>query len=318
MSGEDASQIHSFSQKSLFKKSFTSGASILAICLCVGFATHDVKAQVGFEPTERPTERLIQGPTLVQSGFSGAIDVRTGERGQSGEGKYLFIDSNGASVNLRAISDLRSGFNANEAKIFPYDQLLARDVGQIFGLAFDDETDANLYLTASSVFGLPIVGDDKNRDGLPDRLYAGRSDARFMDGLFGGMSGGDPGAIYKVNGRNGQISLFASIQQDGDRNSGAALGNIAYDPESQQLFVSDMETGLVHRLDLDGNIREAFDHGVTARQLAGLDEVAYDPANKLDIRDDEFDPEDPESWGYAPIERRVWASLFMMIAFTTP
>lgn len=270
-----------------------------------GLLTVSVSSQSGsaFSIALGERKRLLTGPSVIQSGFSGSI--RLGDK-ESRDDEGLFIDPDGASVTLTAISDMKSGFNGNEIKLPPYDMIMARDVGQVFGLALDDERDANLYLAATSVYGLPIVGRDRNRDGVADKLFVGRSDARFMPGLFGRLSDEDPGAIYKVDGKTGEISLFASIRWQGERNDGASLGNIAFDAASRQLFVSDLQTGLVHRLDREGNILEAFDHGEGARRVAGLPPVTYDASRRLDIKDSGFDVEDPSSWGFADTERRVW------------
>ena len=71
-------------------------------------------------------------------------------------------------------------------------------------------------------------------------------------------------------------SLFANLTGEGGKNAGPGLGTIAYDPASQQLFVTDLEYGLIHRLGLDGSIRGSFDHGIAARAKVGLDPISYD------------------------------------------
>ena len=42
--------------------------------------------------------------------------------------------------------------------------------------------------------------------------------------------------------------VFSRIMLNGRRNTGAALGNIGYDRTNKQLFVSDLETGMIHRI----------------------------------------------------------------------
>lgn len=255
----------------------------------------------------RPVKPLFEGPSLVTSGFSGTFfQTPAGASAPSLDDRHKFIDPNGFSASLVGIENIGFGFNGNEVKRLPYDRLLARDIGQVFGVAIDDAEKPNLYLTATSVFGLPIVGNDDDGDGVPDRLYTGRSDARFMEALFGQSVANGPGTVWKVDGETGQISQFASITLDGVENSGPGLGNIAFDPATKQLFVSDLDTGMVHRLDLEGNVLEAFDHGTTARSLAGRSEVPFDPANRLNITNPAFDVEDPDSWHYTAPERRVW------------
>ena len=169
-----------------------------------------------------------------------------------------FINPNGASVTLVNIEAVGVGLDGSEIKRRPYSDISAREVGQVFGIAIDDRRRPNLYLTATSAFGLPIVGSDQNRDGVPDKLYSGRSDARFMSGLFGPNRDNGPGSIWKVDGKTGKVSLFASLKLDGVSNSGPGLGNITFHAPSQQLFVSDLDTGLIYRLDMRGNVLETL------------------------------------------------------------
>ena len=247
--------------------------------------------------SSRPIEPLFNGPTLVMSGFSGVTGQAPAER---------VIDPDGAVVTLLNIERLGQVFDGREIRRVPYDSLMAKEVGQVFGIAIDDADEPNLYLSATSVFGLPIIGWDKDRDGRPDKLRKGRPDARFMPGLFGANGEQGPGSIWKVDGRTGQVSLFASLKLDGVANSGPGLGNLAFDGVSQQLFASDLDTGMVFRLDMDGNVLETFDHGVIGRGLARQKQVPFDATNRLDISDPSFDVEDPKSWHFADPLRRVW------------
>src|SRR5690606_18756116 len=116
----------------------------------------------------------------------------------------------------------------------------------------------NIYLSATSAFGLHIVVPDAG--GNPVRSRIGAPEAAFMAGQWGGAGGaiGYPGSIWKVDGTTGEISLFSTIAA----NSGASLGDLVYDPASAQFFVSDLDTGLIYRLAADGFILDTFDHGV--------------------------------------------------------
>ncbi len=255
----------------------------------------DLTVTVGTQGSQLAgNDRFLKGPSLVMSGFSGT--------NESGDG---FINLEGASVSVFPIDGL-GAFEGKEAKRPAYVTIPAGAVGQIFGIALDDAEAPSLYLTATSAYGLPISGADQNGDGQEDKLLTGRADARFMEGLFGPNPDNAPGSVWKVDGVSGEVSLFASIKLAGKANAGPALGNIAFDKQSQQLFVSDLETGMIFRLDMDGNVLEAFDHGTTARSLAGLPKVPHEGTARLDIRDPSFDVEDPESWHFAPAERRVW------------
>jgi hypothetical protein len=184
----------------------------------------------------------------------------------------------------------------------------AAQVGQVFSIALDDATPPNVYLAATSAYGLPIVVPDRDGDGRPDRSRRGAPNANFMPGLFGPVTvNGGPGSIWKIDGRNGAVTLFANVTLDGAANSGAALGGLAFDSASRQLFVADRNTGMIHRFGLDGADRGRFDHGADALRTAGLAQVPFDPRNRLDVTNSAFDSGDPGTWAYAPPARRVFA-----------
>ena len=145
-------------------------------------------------------------------------------------------------------------------------KLKARDVGQVFAtLALDADGASggspNIYLGATSAFGLQIV-TRKPGDGHVERHQNGRSNGRVhAPGQFGTSLGGGPGSIYKIDGATGAVSLFANIAD----NSGPGLGAIAFDPQSHQFFVSDLDTGRINRISSSGQLIDIFDHGVKGR-----------------------------------------------------
>src|SRR6185295_11282409 len=96
--------------------------------------------------------------------------------------------------------------------------------------------------------------------------------------------------------------LFSTIAA----NTGAGLGGIVYDSASAQFFVSDLDTGLIYRIGLDGTIIDSYDHGVTGRPTHGLSEMA-DDGSAVDITDGGFNTEDPNTWGFTLAERSVYA-----------
>ena len=100
----------------------------------------------------------------------------------------------------------------------------------------------NIYLGATSAFGLQIVLPDSDGDGRPERVQNGHANAEWMPGQFG--PGGGPGSLWKVDGETGEISLFTTIAA----NTGAAIGDLVYDPSTRQFFASDLDTGLIYRL----------------------------------------------------------------------
>jgi hypothetical protein len=267
---------------------------------------------------------LGDGPLLalddaVVSGFSGTR-IRTVESSDMPMGQraveQTFIDTVGPAV--RIINARAPGFVWNGTMwVAPQTHTIdAATVGQVFGIALDDAAHPNIYLAATSVYGLNLVerprDEDEKRTGakddddnaLPRRLRTGSPRAQWMEGQFG--RGGGAGSIWKIDGRTGQVRLFASIVLAGEGSGAAALGNLAYDPEHHQIFVSDLSTGMIHRLDMAGRDLGHFDHGRDGRRAAKLDEVAYDASTRIGIADSRFNPEQPNTWGFAATARRVW------------
>ena len=105
----------------------------------------------------------------------------------------------------------------------------ARHLGQVFGLALDEE--ANIYVGAAATYGIPTIDPGV--------------------GLWGP---GGPGAIYRLDRLTGEATTFAVLPNDG-----AGLGNIAYSRNLQQFYVTNLEDGKIYRIDKDGNILSNFD-----------------------------------------------------------
>ncbi len=217
-------------------------------------------------------------------------------------GLATVIDPNGTSAS---IIDLRSPGRPpqgdhwiNEPQRNP---VTASQVGQVFGVSLDTENPPNIYLSATAAFGLHRTPDN----------------SQWMGGMWGASGG--PGTIYKLDGRAGyQPRPFANITLNGRPNSGAALGNIAFDRWNQQLFVSDMETGMIHRIRAsDGADLGFYDHGVQGRgnfidanskQQMSLPPIPFDTASQAKITNcpsGQFELS-PECWNIAPNGRRVW------------
>ncbi|HXG78386.1 MAG TPA: hypothetical protein VNJ31_03475 [Methyloceanibacter sp.] len=215
-----------------------------------------------------------------------------------------FIDPSGATLRVFDLTRLGGAPTGQIADAPVKFEATAGEIGQVFGVTLDGDTanaTPNIYLTATSLFGLQIVSAEG------DRLVKGEPGARWMPGQFGLDKGGTPGSVWKIDGVTGVISLFANIKHDGKDNAGPGLGDIAYDPVTHQFFVSDLETGLIHRLGLDGSDLGVFDHGLAGRPKAGLDAVAYDASRRMNIESPSFDVEKPVSWGFADKRRMVFA-----------
>jgi hypothetical protein len=175
--------------------------------------------------------------------------------------------------------------------------ITAGEVGQVFGVALDDQP--NIYLTSTAAFGLHRTADN----------------AQWMPGMFGP---GGPGAIYRLDRNAGyRPALFAQVTLNGRQNTGAGLGNIAYDRWNRQFFVSDLETGMIHRLRADGQDLGVWDHGtqgranfldMEAKQPKSLQPVAFNPSSRALIQDcpsGNF-AQSPDCWNVAESGRRVW------------
>lgn len=263
---------------------------LLAAALIASLSAHSVRA-----------EGAVSRGDAVVTGFSGLKASGVPAEDPMDE---TFIDVDGTAMRtlpLDADAPPTGQRLSNPSRL----DVKARDIGQVFAIAMDDgfklTSDAgipNIYLGATSAYGLQIVIPDAN-DGRPERITKGHPNADWMAGQFG--PGGEPGSIWKVDGITRSTSLFATIPG----NSGPGIGDIAYDPSSMHLFASDLDTGLIHRIDTAGNLIDTFDHGVAGRTQAGLAPVA-DNGAKADIKSAKFNSLDSETWGFTQKERRIW------------
>jgi hypothetical protein len=177
----------------------------------------------------------------------------------------------------------------------------ANDIGQVFGVAIDNQQQPNIYAAATSAYGLAIFTED-------GRVQRGARDANYAPGQFGPADhGGGPNSIWRIDGHTGQVSLFANVNTGGVAPQPAALGGLAFDPRTHQLFVADRATGLIHRFTMDGHDRGTYDHGVDGHSAAGLPPIAFDPSGLADIKRRDFRTHDPDTWGTAVPERRIFA-----------
>ena len=238
----------------------------------------------------------LQAGEAYHTRFSGTVTTNEA----SGPVTVINLDGMvGSIIDLRNPGQAANGQHwATEPQRSP---ATAADAGQVFGIAIDDFTEPNIYLTATSAFGL--------------HLQPGTKD--WMTGMWGPDAG--PGTVYKLSASTGYIpEVFSNITLEGRANSGAALGNVAFDRWNRQLFVSDLETGMIHRLSAaDGKEGSYFDHGLDGRlnfedawtkTSNSLAPVAFDPETRADIEDcpgDSF-AESPECWNYSDFRRRPW------------
>jgi hypothetical protein len=242
---------------------------------------------------------LAPGNAAV-TGFSGLVINEAPEGDDPAD--YLSIDINGPAAQVVDLSTLGAeGELSQVAKPFT---VTAELVGQVFGVALDNAPQPNIYLAATSAYGLSIYVPDAS--GIIRRVRAGAEGAQFLPGQFGPPEwGGGPGSVWRVDGVTGEVSLFATL--DNAAQGVASLGGLAFDPVSQQLFVVERGSGIVYRYSLDGTQLGSYDHGTEGRPGAGLPPVAAPPFAPVALNSPSFDTENPVTWGFAPPSRRVFA-----------
>jgi hypothetical protein len=81
---------------------------------------------------------------------------------------------------------------------------------------------------------------------------------------------------------------------------------MAFDSATQTLFVADRTSGKVYRYGTNGAIKGTFDHGVEARPSAGLPPIPPPVVAPVNIQSPAFNTENPVTWGFAPLARRVF------------
>lgn len=182
------------------------------------------------------------------------------------------LDANGDLTNdfVLGVVDVRAYEaatpDANWAAPMYHDpDWISSRLGQVFGVAIN-ETSGDIYVTATTCYT-----NDTN------------------DPLAFGINGA--GGIYRIHGVTGDVIPFASLP-----NNGSGLGNIAYDHENGQLFVTNHHDGLIYRLALNGTVLQTFDFGGSVT-FAGTDT-------------DDFVALGERLWGIAVHEGRVYFSVW--------
>ncbi len=119
----------------------------------------------------------------------------------------------------------------------PPHQWRASNLGEVFGIALDNQSPPNIYVAATSIY--------------PGEYYP---------------STGGPGSVYRIDGTTFQISTLITFKNVGS----ISLGNLCFDPDHNQLLVADLDNGLVRRVSMAGVELSTFDHGVSGRASASL------------------------------------------------
>ena len=116
----------------------------------------------------------------------------------------------------------------------------AENLGLVFGLAIGG--DNKIYTSSSTVFGC----EESN---------------------FNPFGPAGPAGVYKVDPISGDIEIFITTDIDGSfspgtnqiPNTGAGLGNICYDRDHDQFFVTNFSDGMIYRISSLGIVLDRFD-----------------------------------------------------------
>ncbi|MCU1348777.1 MAG: hypothetical protein JWO56_1807, partial [Acidobacteria bacterium] len=179
----------------------------------------------------------------------------------------------------------------------PLQEWRSGNLGQVFGLTLDDASPPNLYVTATTSYG----------------LYKDANNA-YRARMFGP---GGPGAVYRLDGTTGKISTFATLP-----NSGPGLGDIAYDRVNKQFFVTNFDDGRIYRLAGAGNlfsltpgtVLSTFDFGqvnLGQPDVSGPMDAGYSSANSTsNLFKSGFRPLGARPWGIQVYNGRVFFAIW--------
>src|SRR5499426_17617 len=170
-------------------------------------------------------QAAILAGAVLSAGLASAQPLQPGEAYVTRFSGFLYgaagpiIDLNGT---VGSILDVRAPGQAPQGTHWLYEPqrspVTAAQVGQVFGVVLDDANPPNVYLAASSAFG----------------LHRTANNAQWMPGMWG--QGGGPGTIYRLRGGAGSTAHpFAQVMPEGRPNTGPGLGNLAYDRYNKQL-----------------------------------------------------------------------------------
>lgn len=186
------------------------------------------------------------------------------------------------------------------------DRWTAENLGQVFGVMLDDANPPNIYVAASTVYGSNNAS-----------YYAGatlgelpflESTTTVPNGLFGP---GGSGAVYRIDGATGAICQF--LQTAGGAfhmADGTGLGDLAFDPAHDRIFVSDFDSGAVLCADASscpGVFVGSFKHAGGAGLICSAGNCDLD----ITDFDNQFAPLGERIWGLGVHEGRLYYGLWV-------
>lgn len=129
------------------------------------------------------------------------------------------------------------------------------EIGQVFGIAIDDEQ--NIYLASSDIY--------MDADGITysPPIISGNVSRPYS-----------AGQVFRCSPPTWTAIPFVDIPNTGadattrmDLNS---LGNIAFDKWNRQFFITNLEDGKIYRVDMAGNIQETYDPWADDIAVSGI------------------------------------------------
>lgn len=165
------------------------------------------------------------------------------------------------------------------------------NLGSVFGTTIDRFR--NIYVTASSAFSpqLNFLSQANNTQANVNYQSGTGAIGRAAPGPNGSAELNAIGTIYKLDNLTGIPTVFAQLPQQqtalsynafittpanlflsqGARNSGPGLGNIDYDQQGDQFFVTNFEDGKIYRITPDGTVApNPFDFGTPDNGAVGM------------------------------------------------
>ncbi len=172
-------------------------------------------------------------------------------------------------------------------------------LGEVFGVTLDDAVPPNIYLSSTSIYGQPGSGTGISM-GTP---------ARWQHTY----TASGPGAVFKIDGVSGAISLFAKLPNKAASSINdlpASLGNLCFDAVHQRIIVSNFEDGLIYFYNMSGVfIAATYDHGKDGRPAAGLPAIVDPEANSTTTtRDGLMTSFGRRVWGVQVYDGRLYYS----------
>ena len=148
-------------------------------------------------------------------------------------------------------------------------------LGSVFGVTLDDQ--GNIYVAHSGIYGV-LGGSPFSCDGLSTAI-----------GNAGSTLPNTSTSVFRIPGGSGIPEVFVNLPGGSQNDTDPGLGNINFDCEHDEFFVSHFGDGRIYRISTAGTILGWYDH---ATNTIGVGAIP--------------DPTGPYT-DFVPLGERVWA-----------